>query len=529
MTRLTKAFAKGAATLAAITALMAACSPASEETPPETSTAETGASETDNTPPATAGRPRSDALARADYETYCASCHGNDPAGGRARTLFDREWLSARSDEAMMETLSQGVEAAGMPSFDGVLTDSEMVQLLAFIRNEASDFAGNPVFVPSPDGHVIESGQQSLRIDVLASGLDVPWGLAHLPDGRILVTERSGGLRVIENGQLLSAPVSGTPEVHVGQDAGLFDVALHPDYEQNGWVYLSYAEALPGHVEPEQADDSSPSRPPSMTVIVRGRVSENNEWTEMEELYRAPPELYTTNGSHYGSRFAFDDDGHLYYTIGDRGDMATAQELDSPLGKIHRVNDDGSVPDDNPFVDTPGAIPTIWSYGHRNPQGLSFDPATGLLWESEHGPTGGDEINIIEAGKNYGWGVISMGLQRGITEHSAPGMEQPVVYYTPTLAPSGITFYAGDLYPEWNGSLFVAGLAGQQLRRLEIEGREVVGQEVLFDQFGRTRTASVGPDGLLYVLLQNPTGSGTGLRLSDPTPGMLVRLQPVAQ
>jgi glucose/arabinose dehydrogenase len=207
--------------------------------------------------------------------------------------------------------------------------------------------------------------------------------------------------------------------------------------------------------------------------------------------------------------------------------MTNAQDLSSPLGKIHRINDDGSVPADNPFVDVAGAVPTIWSYGHRNPQGLAFDPSTGLLWESEHGPSGGDEINVIEPGKNYGWGVISMGVQRGITLQSAPGMEQPVVYYTPSLAPSGINFYQGSRFTGWANSLFVAGLGGQQLRRLEIEGRDVVAQEVLFDQFGRTRTAVVGPDGLIYVLLQNPTGTGTGLRFSAPTPGILVRLVPL--
>ena len=206
--------------------------------------------------------------------------------------------------------------------------------------------------------------------------------------------------------------------------------------------------------------------------------------------------------------------------------MANAQDLSNPLGKIHRINDDGSVPTDNPFVGVANAVDSIWTYGHRNPQGLSFDPNTGLLWEAEHGPTGGDEINIIEKGKNYGWGVISMGLERGISQVSAPGMEQPVTYYTPTLAPSGIAFYKGERYPEWNSSLFVAGLAGQQLLRLEIDGRDVVEQEVLFDQFGRTRAVIVGNDGLLYAVLQNPTGADTGLRLSDPTPGILIRLTP---
>lgn len=502
-----------------LSAMLAACAPASEQAPDESAATQTptpvAVAETAAAPSAAPSgqRPR-DAIARAIYDTNCSGCHGTDPSGGRAASLFGVNLLNEKSDETLRLTIMEGIVDAGMPSFDGMLDDAEIAQLLAFIRNESANFAEKPVFVPSPDGFLVDSEKQLFRIELLASGLDVPWGMAFLPDGRLLITERSGRLRIYDNGQLLDDPVSGTPAVHVGQDAGLFDVILHPDYENTGWIYLSFAEALP------DVDAAY------MTVVVRGKLNSDNEWVETQQIFRAPPELYGSSGAHYGSRFLFDDAGHLFYTIGDRGDMANAQTLSNALGKIHRVNDDGSVPEDNPFVGVDGAVETIWSYGHRNPQGLSFDPSSGLLWESEHGPTGGDEINVIEAGKNYGWGVVSMGLERGITQHSAPGMEKPVVYYTPALSPSGITFYEGDQYPQWSGSLFVAGLAGQQLRRLEVDGREVVHQEVLFNQFGRTRTAVTGPDGLLYVLLQNPTGAGTGLRLSDPTPGILIRLMP---
>jgi glucose/arabinose dehydrogenase len=261
-------------------------------------------------------------------------------------------------------------------------------------------------------------------------------------------------------------------------------------------------------------------------VLIRGRIR-NNAWVDTQVLFRAPVSLYTPSGAHYGSRFLFDGKGHVFFSLGERGEMANAQNLSSPLGKIHRINDDGSTPTDNPFVKTPGAIPTIWSYGHRNPQGLAWDPVTGALWESEHGPTAGDEINIIEKGKNYGWGVISMGIQPGITKTSEPGMEQPIVYFTPTIAPSGINFYRGSRYPGWKNNLFVAALAGEQLRRLEIGGRKVVSQEVLFNQYGRTRAVVTGPDGLLYALIQNPTGSGTGVSLSAATPGIVVRLVPM--
>ena len=258
-----------------------------------------------------------------------------------------------------------------------------------------------------------------------------------------------------------------------------------------------------------------------MTVIVRGKINKDNEWVEQQVLFRAPGTLYNSSNAHYGSRFIFDRQNHLFFSLGEKQQMLDAQDLSKATGKIHRVNDDGTVPADNPFVKQAGALPTIWSYGHRNPQGLAWD-AAGKLWESEHGPQGGDEINIIEPGKNYGWGVITMGVQPGITKRSEPGMEQPIVYYTPTIAPSGMTFYAGNRYPGWKDNLFVSALAGQQLRRLEIKDRQVTGQEVLFNQFGRVHDVVQGPDGLLYVTLQLP-----GQVMSASTPGMVARLVPL--
>jgi glucose/arabinose dehydrogenase len=374
------------------------------------------------------------------------------------------------------------------------------------------------------NNRIVKSEKQTFRIEVIATGLETPWGLAFLPDGRLLVTERPGRLRIIENGTLRPQPVAGTPKVWERQDAGMLDVAVHPQYSSNGWIYLAYTEVVPGYVAPPPAATPPPS-PPSMTVVIRGKIDKEGRWVEEQVLYRAPPELYTSSGSHYGARFLFDKAGHLFYTLGERGDPANAQNLSSPLGKIHRVHDDGSIPKDNPFVNTPNAVRSIWSYGHRNPQGLALD-ASGKLWASEHGPNGGDEINIIEKGKNYGWAVITMGVQKGITERSRPGMEQPIVHYTPTIAPSGMVFYTGSRYPNWKDNLFVAALAGQQLRRLEIRGREVVHQEAVLQQFGRVRAVTTGPDGLIYALLQSPTGAGTGLGLAASTPGMVIRLVP---
>jgi len=487
------------------------------------------------------------------FTSTCAPCHGTDLAGGRAPSLFSERLLASSDDEALAAKIRDGVPKTEMQPFKGTLDEQQIWQLVAFIRTQAANLKDKPVFVPDPNNQIIRSEGETFRIEVVAPGLETPWGLAFLPDGRLLVTERPGRLRIIENvaekngnkGGLVPEPVQGTPKVWERQDAGMLDVAIHPQYARNGWIYLAYAEVVPGYVAappepaPPPADPGAapaargrgrggPPSPPSMTVFVRGKIDKKNRWVEEQVIYRAPRELYTPSGSHYGARFLFDKTGHVFFSLGERGDMTNAQDLSRPLGKIHRVNDDGSIPRDNPFVNTPNALPSIWTYGHRNPQGLAWDSA-GLLWESEHGPNGGDEINVIEKGKNYGWGVVSMGLQNGITARSHEGMEQPIVYYTPTIAPSGIGFYTGSKYPGWKDNLFVAGLAGQQLRRLEISGRKVIHQEVVFEQFGRVRAVTTGPDGLLYVLLQNPTGSGTGVGLSASTPGMVIRLVPTGQ
>jgi glucose/arabinose dehydrogenase len=466
------------------------------------------------------------------YTDNCSSCHGTDLAGGRGPSLFAQSFLEARSDDALHATILNGVPGGEMPPFKDVLSGEQVWQLVAYLRTQGEMLRNKPAFVADPNGQVIKSQKQTFRIETVAAGLDTPWGLAFLPDGRLLVTERSGGLRIIAKDGKLGPAVSGTPKPWVRQDAGMLDVAIHPNYRQNGWIYLGYTEVAPGVTPtPEQLTPppgQRPTSPPSMTVVVRGRINARNEWVDAQTIFRAPAALYTPNGSHYGTRFTFDKEGHFFFSIGERGEMKNAQDLSNPLGKIHRVNDDGSIPKDNPFVGRPGAVASIWTYGHRNPQGLAWDPVTGLLWASEHGPNGGDEINIIEKGKNYGWGVITMGMQPGITKRTEPGMEQPIAYYTPTIAPSGIQFYTGDRYPGWRNNLFVAALAGQQLRRLEVRGREVVAQEPVFQQFGRTRAVAMGPDGLMYVLIQNPTGSGTGLSLSAATPGMVIRLVPVS-
>jgi glucose/arabinose dehydrogenase len=465
-----------------------------------------------------------------NYTKNCASCHGNDLSGGRGPSLFSPALLAERTDKELHDTIVNGLPNGGMPSFKGQLDDDQIGRLLAYLRIRSGQMAKSGPPVKDPTNLIIKSKKQTVRVEVVASGIDTPWGEAFLPDGRMLVTERPGKIRIVDPKKpgSVAQTVTGTPTPWVRQDGGFFDIAVAPSGGKMPWIYLSYAEVLPGYDKPLPAPGpiakDGPQLPPAMTRIVRGQINAKGQWINQTDIFKAPASMYTPSVIHYGSRFLYDGKGHMFYTLGERGDMTHSQKLDSPLGKIHRVNLDGSAPADNPFVNTPGAIKTIWTVGNRNAEGLSYDPRTGLLWESEHGPTGGDEINIIEKGKNYGWGVVSMGLQPGITLQHKDGMEDPIRYYSPSIGPSGITFNTGKRYSGWNNNLFMTALTGQKLYRFEIDGRKITEQEILWDQYGRTRAVIMGPDGLLYVILQNSTGTPTGTGAS--TPGMVVRLVP---
>jgi glucose/arabinose dehydrogenase len=467
------------------------------------------------------------------FQARCAGCHGTDLNGGRAPSLFNYELLRQRTDAQLRQVILEGNPAVDMPAFKGMLSSDEVNQLITFMRVQSGNTRTLPTFVADPNGQVLKTQKQNVRIEVVAAGLDTPFGAAFLPDGRLLVSERGGKLRIVgADGKLVPEPVKNTPPAWVRQDGGYFDIAVHPDYARNGWIYLSFSEVSPTYTGPVPAPDAPAppgnAWPPSNTRIVRGKINAAGEWVEQQDIVKLPPALYSPGNIHYGQRFLFDRQGHLFWTLGDRGDPTNGQDLSNPMGKVHRINDDGTIPRDNPFVTLGGAWPSIWSYGNRNPQGLAVDPRTGLMWESEHGPTGGDEINIIEKGKDYGWAVVSDGTQAGITSRSAPLMVDPITSYTPSIGPSGISFYLGNRYPGWRNSLFVAALVGQKLLRLEVSGRSILSQETIFENYGRTRQVITGPDGLLYILLQNPTGRGTNLSLSAPSAGMVIRLVPVA-
>ena len=489
-----------------------------------------------------AGRGRGNATAVL-WTEQCSGCHGNDAAGGRAPSLFDEVWLKSHTDEQIIKSIHDGVPGTEMEPFGKALTSEQIWSLVNHIRTQTGNLRPRPAFVANPNGLVLKTEKQVVRVETVTEGIDTPFAIEFLPDGRMLISERPGRLRVFANGKL-SEPVKGTPEVNAVQDGGMLDVIAHPNYAQNGWIYMAYTERQPGYTPPPPPAPAAGAAPagaagapqgrgrgpqiPSMTVVVRGRINASSEWVDQQFIYRADPSLYTGSGSHFGLRFLWDREGHLFYSIGERGSIPNAQDLTKALGKIHRVNDDGTPVKDNPFVAQSGAVPTIWSYGHRNPQGLAWHPVTGKLWESEHGPNSADEVNVIEKGANYGWGVATKAAQPGMVP-SAPGMIDPVIYYTPSMSTAGISFYTGDRYPGWkNTSLFVGGLIGERLERLETDGDKVTHQEVIFNNFGRVRDVAQGPDGYLYVALQNPTGGTSGVPggLAASTPGRVIRLIP---
>ncbi|MGH8048605.1 MAG: PQQ-dependent sugar dehydrogenase [Chthoniobacterales bacterium] len=344
---------------------------------------------------------------------------------------------------------------------------------------------------------VVASEKARFKVEVIADGLSHPWGMVKLPDGRFLVTERPGRLRVIENGKLLDQPVDGLPPLYHAYEGGLLDIELHPDYAKNGWIYFTASQ--------EHGDAG-------VTGVFRAKI-DGMTLKDVQILFTPPDADFTRRPIHFGSRLTFDDKGHFYFSIGDRGETPDAQNpaqnLGSARGKIHRLNDDGTIPRDNPFVDKKGALPSIWSYGHRNPQGLRFQPGTGLLWESEHGPRGGDELNIIKPGANYGWPLVTFGVNDNgttITDKTAePGMEDPVWQWTPSIAVSGIGFYNGDKFPAWKGNLFAAALNFERLVRSEIdENHKVTHQEVLLEGTGRMRDVRFFDDGSFYLIYDDP-------------------------
>jgi len=353
---------------------------------------------------------------------------------------------------------------------------------------------------------IVKTDEESFRVVTVVERVEHPWGLAFLPDGRMLVTERAGRLRIVgRDGKLAPQPVGGLPKIEEYGQGGLLDVALHPRFAENGLVYLSFAERGDGGYG---------------TAVLRGRLAgpiEKAALENVEVIYRQQPK--SRGGRHFGSRLVFDRAGFLYVTQGDRGEQDRAPKLDDLAGKVVRLHDDGRVPKDNPFAGRTGARPEIFTLGNRNVQGAALHPRTGELWTHEHGPQGGDEVNVLRAGVNYGWPVITYGVNYGIGTKigegtSKPGLAQPLHYWVPSIAPSGMAFYTGDRFIRWQGDLFVGALRDQLLVRLRLDGEKVVKEErMLQGAVGRIRDVRQGPEGFLYLLV-------------DSSNGAIVRLEP---
>jgi glucose/arabinose dehydrogenase len=349
---------------------------------------------------------------------------------------------------------------------------------------------------------MIDTKEGTLKVDTVAEGLEFPWGFAFLPDGRMLVTERPGRLRIVGKDGTPSEPLDGVPKVFAEGQGGLLDVALDPKFAENGLVYLSYSE-------PGEGDTSG-------TAVARGKLGADGI-ENVEVIFRQKPKV--DDDLHYGSRLAFSPDGKLFVTLGERFKFDPAQDLSTTLGKVVRMNPDGSVPDDNPFVGQDGKLPEIYSYGHRNPQGVAIHPETGKLWENEFGPLGGDELNIIEPGKNYGWPVVSWGKHyngKAIPEPTThPEFADAIKHWTPVISPSGMTFYTGNAIPAWKGNLLISGLSSQGIVRLTLDGDKVTGEERI--ELGkRIRNVVQGPDGAAYALTDQKKGKILRLTLSSP-------------
>ena len=429
------------------------------------------------------------------YMEHCAQCHGAGLSGGNAQSLIDGYWQYGDEDHYKHRNIKFGIPHVGMPAYEETLTDREISLIVDFMNDfeaeKVKDMPEVPVDLLTLD--------YQMEMEVVAEGLDIPWAIDFIGADQFLVTERPGQLRVIKNGKLMDEPVQNIPEVVPQGQGGLMDVAIDPQYEENGWIYLAYSHGL------EQQGNSG--RSPAMTRIVRGRIKDHT-WVDQQVIYEAPHETYRTTRYHYGCRIVFDQKGYLYFSIGDRGAKQQAQELDKPNGKIHRIKRDGSIPEDNPFVDREDALPSIFAYGERNAQGLAVHPQTDDLWEVEHGPMGGDEINVIEAGNNYGWPVITYGKNYNgtiITEKThQEGMEQPILYWKPSIAVSGMDFYTGQEFPKWNHDLLISALKFEEVQLHRVHDHRIMHTETILKNAGRVREAVSGPDGAIYLVANQP-------------------------
>jgi len=462
------------------------------------------------------------------YNKQCAVCHGEDLSGAPLGTpLVGIDLRHGDSVEEITNSIANGFPESGMPAWSETLDEDWIHNLALYVteQRQGTTIVDKRANIPLviPEG-VVDSERHAFHIETVAAGLDpLPFSIAALPDGRFLLTEKMRGLSIVsrDGEQTL---VHGTPRAYddvsifFGQLMGvgwMLDVAIHPDFEENGWIYIQYGDRCSDCNERSRRS----GKPVSMNKLVRGRIKDA-EWVDEETIWQADVATYTTQGDiTAGGRIAFDREGHVFISVGMKGthEYAGIQDLSMPFGKIHRVHDDGRIPSDNPFVDVPDALKSTWSYGHRSTQGLEFNHATGQLWCTEMGPRGGDELNLVLPGRNYGWPLYTNGVnydgrpidfweELGI-DLAPEDVEQPVLDMTPSPAISSFVFYEGSDFPNWNNNIIVGTLRATDLMRIEVEDNKVVHTETLLRDLARFRDIDIGPGGELYVLLEHATGA----------------------
>lgn len=422
------------------------------------------------------------------YTTYCGGCHGE-----KMDAFVDRKWKYGKTRENIFKSIKVGYPDGGMPSFDATFTDQETYQLADYILKGIQNI-DKYTAKGKPASNIFKTEKLTIRLDTIYSGGKVPWSMAFLPDGNLLVTDRSGILtKVLKN--KTTQIISGTPEVLAKGQGGLMEVTLHPQFKSNKIIYLSYSKTK-----------QEGGKTLATTAIMSAQL-DGNKLTNQKDIFVAEP--YSTTQHHYGGKMVFKD-GLIYFSVGERGnEKGNPQTLkNNSLGKVHRIKDDGSIPTDNPFLDDKSVPPSVYSYGHRNPQGIAVHPKTKEIWSNEHGPRGGDEINIVNPGKNYGWPVISYGINYNGTTFTditkKEGMEQPLHYWIPSIGPSGMAFVTSNIYKGWENNLMVGSLRFEYLNRCVLDGKKVIDEEILFKNIGRLRDVRMAPDGYLYIAVENP-------------------------
>lgn len=480
-----------------------------------------------------------------NYQSNCSSCHGADLKGlTLGPSLLTENLKYGNTVENIAKGISKGYPESGMPQFAGVLTEDQIKNLAIWIGEKRANTSyadykiKKPLVIPAG---IIKSEEHDFRIEVLTKGLGQwPFSIEPLPNGSFLLTEKQRGLSIISTDGKQSDLIQGTPKVY---DDGAFEptglmhglgwmleVAIHPEYEENGWIYMTFGDRC----EDCNAESRYIKRPVSLCKLVRGRI-QDGQWVDQETIWESDIETYTAvPETSTGGRITFDEANHLFFSLGAKkytpkppGNFESylgIQDLSQPYGKIYRINDDGSLPEDNPFINHPSALKSIWTYGHRSPQGLEYNPESKQLWGTEMGPRGGDEVNLLKAGRNYGWPLVSKGMDYDGTEVEygkhlgidvdAIEIEAPKVDMTPSPAVSSFVFYKGDQFPNWQNNLIVGSLKAATLYRFVLEGEEVVKEEILLKDLARIRDIEVGNDGLIYLLLEHKSG------------GQLVRLVP---